>query len=138
MIEKSVVLPCPPEKAFRLFTERISEWWPVSHRPSKDPASMVRIEPMGRFCETASDGREHDLGFVREWQPPSRLVLDFYPGTDPQHPTEVTVRFTPDDGGTRVTVEHRPTEASRDLWESRAPRFVAGWDAVLAALRDHP
>jgi uncharacterized protein YndB with AHSA1/START domain len=134
MIEKSVFLPRLPEEAFALFAERISEWWPESHRPSKDGLSQLRILPSGRFRERSRVGREFDLGLVRDWDPPSLIVLDFYLGTDQEHPTEVTVRFTPEGKGTRVTVEHRPTVASQDLWDLRAPRYQASWDAVLAAL----
>jgi hypothetical protein len=36
MIRKSILLRCPPEEAFQLFTERISEWWPKTHRLTKD------------------------------------------------------------------------------------------------------
>ena len=134
MIEKNVFLPLPPAEAFALFTERISEWWPESHRPSKDPRSEVRIVPLGRFRERTADGREFDLGLVRAWEPPVLLELDFYLGTDREHPTSVTVRFTPEGEGTRVVVEHRPTAASESLWELRAPRYQSSWDAVLGAL----
>jgi hypothetical protein len=134
MIQKSVYLPKPLDDAFALFTERISEWWPETHRPSKDPVSTVQIVPHGRFSERTSDGREYDLGFVRAWQPPSLIVLDFFLGTDREHPTEVTIRFEPEAEGTRVNVDHRPTAASADLWDARSPRYVASWDAVLAAL----
>jgi uncharacterized protein YndB with AHSA1/START domain len=138
MIEKNIFLPRLPEEAFLLFTERISEWWPPSHRPSKDSRSRLRMLPSGRFWERAEDGREFDLGFIRDWDAPSRIVLDFYLGTDADHPTEVTIRFTREGEGTRVTVEHRPTAASRDLWEARAPRYQASWDAVLAAFIQMP
>lgn len=134
MIEKNVFLPCPPGEAFELFTGRVSEWWPDSHRPSKDPCSVLRMHPLGRFWESASNGREFELGLVRIWQPASLLVLDFYLGTDREHPTEVTVRFVSEGAGTRVVVEHRPTKASRDWWDTRAPRYLASWDEVLAAL----
>jgi uncharacterized protein YndB with AHSA1/START domain len=133
MIRKSVLLACPPERAFALFTERAGEWWPVSRRHTGDPASQIRIVASGRFWERAGDGTEVELGRVRAWDPPRRLVLDFYPGTDPDHPTDLEVTFAAEGEGTRVTVVHGPTPASAGLWAERAPRFEGSWDQVLAA-----
>lgn len=135
MIAKHVVLPLPLDAAFRLFTERIGEWWPPERRHTGDPRSAIFLEATGRFAERAGDGREVPLGRVRAWEPPVRLVLDWFPGTDPEHPTEVVITFAAHDDGTRVEVLHRPTAASRDLFDARAPRYGASWDLVLAALR---
>lgn len=134
MIKNSVLLACAPERAFALFTEAASEWWPEARRHTKDPASTITLSPAGRFWERAADGHEVELGRVREWEPPRRLVLDFYPGTDAQHPTDVTITFVAEGDGTRVTVEHRPTPVSDELWKQRAPRFEQSWEAVLGAL----
>ena len=136
LVEKTVVLSCSVERAFALFTEHASEWWPPERRHAGDPESTIAILAAGRFFELARDGREVELGRVRVFEPPSRLVLDFYPGTDPEHPTEVEVLFAPEDSGarTRVTVLHRSTAASESLFESRAPRYVASWDLLLGSL----
>jgi uncharacterized protein YndB with AHSA1/START domain len=131
---KSVLLVCSPARAFELFTEHASAWWPVERRHTKDPGSAIAMLASGRFWERAADGREVELGRVRVWEPPARLVLDWYPGTDAEHPTSVTIRFTPEGDGTRVTVEHVPTAASADLWGPRVARYAASWDAVLPAL----
>jgi uncharacterized protein YndB with AHSA1/START domain len=137
MILKTVLLDCPPVRAFVLFTEHASEWWPTSRRHTGDASSEIRLLESGRFWERAADGREVELGRVREWKAPHRLVLDFYPGTDAEHPTEVVVTFALEGEATRVTVEHRPTPASDDLWTQRATRFEQSWNVVLAALARH-
>jgi hypothetical protein len=134
MITKSIRLACSAERAFALFTEFASEWWPEARRHTRDPRSEIRMLESGRFWERAGDGHEVELGRVRTWEPPDRLVLDFYPGTDAAHPTEVIVTFTVEGTHTLVTVEHRSTAASESLWTQRAPRFEESWDAVLAAL----
>lgn len=134
MIEKSAFLTCSPERAFTLFTERASEWWPETVRHTPDPRSEIRMLASGRFWERGGDGHEVELGRVLVWEPPRRLVLDFYPGTDAEHPTEVVVRFAEEDTGTRVVVEHRPKAESAELWAARAPRFERNWDLVLPAL----
>jgi hypothetical protein len=141
VIRKSAFLVCAPARAFVLFTERASEWWPETLRHTDDPYSEITMLANGRFCERGTDGREVELGRVMVWEPPQRLILDFYPGTDAQHPTEVVVRFAPEDGGTRVVVEHGPKPESADLWAAGAFRFERSWHLVLEALRDvaeHP
>ena len=134
MIQKSILLHRPPDEAFQLFTASISEWWPRTHRLTKDPESELFLEPAGRFWERARDGREIELGRVLVWEPPRRLALDFYLGTNAAQPTALEVTFTAENDGTRVTVHHRVKPESEDLWNQRAPVFERSWEAVLAAL----
>ena len=136
MIQKSILLRCPPDEAFRLFTTRISEWWPTTHRPTNDSKSTLFLEQTGRFWERASDGREVELGRLLVWDEPNRLELDFFVGTSAAQPTAVEVTFTPEDDGTRVTVRHRAKPESQEIWDLRAPVFERSWSAVLAALSD--
>lgn len=135
MIEKSVLLPCDPVRAFALFTREISLWWPADHRPSREASSQLVLRPDG-FWEETRDGGQVDLGRVRVWEPPDRLVLDFYIGTDAGHPTEVEVRFIAEDQATRVSITHRPTVLSQGVWHRRADRFDHSWTVVLAALEN--
>ena len=89
----------------------------------------------GRFWERATDGREVELGRVLVWEPAKRLILDFYPGTDAQHPTEVVVRFAAENGGTRVVVQHRPKPESAELWADGRATLRARLDARAARAR---
>jgi uncharacterized protein YndB with AHSA1/START domain len=134
MMVKSVVLPLAPVAAFELFTRKIGEWWPPDRRHTQDPTSQIFLLKNGRFYERARDGREIELGYVRSWEHPSRIVLDFFIATGPEKPTEVEITFVAQEGGTRVTVTHRPKPESEDLWAARAPRYERSWDLVLAAL----
>lgn len=136
MIQRTVLLPCGPEAAFDLFVDDIDAWWPQSRRHSGDPAARVALDAAHGLRERAGDGREFPLGRVRVWQRPARIELDFYPGTDPEHPTYVTVTFTAEGSGTLVRLEHRATDASSDLWDARAPRYVASWELLFAGLRE--
>ena len=90
----------------------------------------------GRFFERARDGEEVELGRVLVWEPSRRLVLDFYPGTDAEHPTAVEVRFTAVGGGTRVGIRHGPKPESASAWTAGAPRYERSWDLVTAALEE--
>ena len=134
MITKSILLPCPPERAFALFTDRISDWWPPERRHTGDPGSVITLANGQRFFERDGAGREVDLGAVRAWDPPARLELDWFPGTDPAHPTRVEVRFVPEGEGTRVLVHHGPAPGSEALFRQRAARYEASWTLVLSAL----
>src|SRR5712675_2250754 len=119
MMVKSVVLPLAPIAAFELFTRKIGEWWPADRRHTQDPTSEIFLLQSGRFYERARDGREVELGHVRSWELPHRILFDFFIATGPEKPTEVEVTFTEQDDGTRVTVTHRPKPASEDLWMER-------------------
>ncbi|MCY1044498.1 hypothetical protein OV208_24475 [Corallococcus sp. bb12-1] len=140
MIEKSILLSCTDARAFTLFTSRISAWWPPERRHTNDPASELFLLATGRFYERARDGREVELGRVLEWAPPTHLLLDFYPGTDAEHPTRVEVRFIASSSlppTTLVKVIHRAGPDSEHLFGARAPRYAASWDLVLPALERH-
>jgi len=133
MIVKSVVLPLSPPRAFALFTEAIATWWPPERRHTNDPASEIFLLKNGRFYERARDGREVELGHVRFWDPPHRILLDFFIATGPEKPTEVEIVFVPFGQDTQVTVTHRPKPSSEALWTERAPRYERAWQDVLAA-----
>lgn len=118
-VHRSVTVQVPPERAFEVFTAGFSSWWPIeSHHIGEAMAVEVVIEPFagGRWFERDADGRECDWGLVTEWEPPRRVLLawrltpeyEFDP--DPGRATEVEVRFTPQDGGTLVELEHRGFE----------------------------
>ena len=134
MIVKSVTLPLAPLAAFDLFTRRIGEWWPPDRRHTEDPASEIFLLQSGRFYERASDGREVELGHVRSWDLPHRILLDFFIASGPEKPTEVEIAFAPKGNGTEVTVTHRPKPSSEMLWAKRAPSYGRSWDVTLAAL----
>lgn len=134
MISKSIVLACDQGAAFHLFTARISDWWPPERRHTGEPDSTIVLAASGEFYERASTGRQVALGAVLSWEPPARLELAWYPGTDAEHPTRVVVSFVAEGPATRVVVEHGATEASEDLFPLRAPRYEASWQLVLAAL----
>lgn len=135
MIIKHVVLKCSTERAFSLFTEHAGGWWPADRRHTKDAASTIHITPDGRFFERATSGTEIELGRVRVFSPGERLVLDWFPGTGPEHPTEVEVRFEAVEGGTRVTVTHGPGLAGEDRFNARAAAYERSWELVLTAWR---
>ena len=137
MIVKSVFLACDPSRAFALFTEQAGLWWPAARRHSKDAKSTIRMEANGRFFERSNEGAEVVLGLVRHFEPARRLLLDWYPGTGPEHPTRVEITFEAVDGGTRVTVQHSPGSADSAAFGGNAPGYDRSWDLVLASVASH-
>jgi uncharacterized protein YndB with AHSA1/START domain len=126
-VRKTVLVDFAPEEAFRLFTDGIASWWPVSsHSYGHESVTNVVFEPRvgGRVYEVTPAG-EQDWGAVRSFDPPSGFVLEWLIGR--ASGTEVEVRFTPEGQGSRVELEHRGFEAAE-------PRenYATGWDVVLA------
>jgi uncharacterized protein YndB with AHSA1/START domain len=116
----SLRVKAAPERAFTAFVNDIGVWWqanPMFAFTPRDPG-VLAFEPGegGRLTTTLASGKVFEIGQIRAWEPPRRLVFGwrqaaFEPGQD----TEVEVRFDEVGDETRVTVEHR------------------GWDSVPAA-----
>jgi hypothetical protein len=127
-IRKTITVDASVETAFETFTRGMGEWWPGEpHTVFEDRAAVVFDERVGgRVYERATDGREADWADVIAWEPPERFVLRWRVNPE-RSPTEVEVRFTPEDGRTRVDLEHRGWDDA----EGRA-MYNGGWDKVLA------
>lgn len=129
-IQKTITVAASVETAFETFTRRMSDWWPRgTHSIFDDREAVVFDERTGgRVYERAPDGEEADWADVIAWEPPHRIVLRWRVNPE-RGPTEVEVRFAPENGGTRVELEHRGWDAIGDI-EGRAG-YDPGWDFVL-------
>ncbi|HKN42488.1 MAG TPA: SRPBCC family protein [Propionibacteriaceae bacterium] len=141
-IQGTVTVNAPIERAFRIFTESFTTWWPADYHIGEADMAEAIIEPRegGRWYERGVDGSECDWGHVLAWQPPHRLVVTWQINgqwqydPDPEHASEIEVRFTPEGSDqTTVELEHRLLhrlvggEAIRDSISGGG-----GWSAVLA------
>jgi uncharacterized protein YndB with AHSA1/START domain len=115
-ITGNVTVGVPIEKTFRIFTDSFNSWWPHQYHIGRADMAEVILEPRegGRWYERGVDGSECDWGRVLAWEPPHRLVFTWQINSqwqfdpDPEHASEIEVRFTPDGPGqTTVEVEHR-------------------------------
>jgi uncharacterized protein YndB with AHSA1/START domain len=121
-IRASVTVAAAPERAFELFAERLGTWWPREFSWSQDKLEEIGLEPRegGVAYERGPHGFTIHWGRVTAWEPPERLVFlwqiggDRTPQPDPDRASEVEVRFTGEDGSTRVEVEHRAWERHGD------------------------
>jgi uncharacterized protein YndB with AHSA1/START domain len=140
LVKKQIFVKATPQRAFDVFTREMDTWWPLAtHHISKIDAKNAVIEPFvgGRWFERGIDDSECDWGKVLAWDPPARLVLAWQISASWQHDaklmTEVEVRFTAENGGTRVELEHRllrnfgaRTDEMRSALDSEG-----GWTGLL-------
>jgi uncharacterized protein YndB with AHSA1/START domain len=140
------------EQAFDLFTREIDAWWRrgPKFRHGTGPAGVNAIECRegGRVVErwrAAGGEREFELGVVRIWLPPERLVFSWRNATfAPLEETEVDVTFAAAGAGTLVTVRHRGWERLREDHPAKhglaraafASELGLWWGDQLSALRE--
>jgi hypothetical protein len=80
-LRKVVSVKVPPERAWRVFTEKMGTWWLLAIRPcmiykvGKAKAADVVIEPHagGRWYDRGDNGSTYEWGRVLSWQPHSRI-----------------------------------------------------------------
>ena len=141
-------ISAPPQRAFDVFTRDIGLWW----RPNalfqftRRGAGRLALEPGegGGLTETFDDGEVFEIGRIRVWQPPERLVLSWRQASfAPDQETEVHVRFEAVGEETRVTVEHfgwdaiPPASVAKHGFPSQVflLRHAEYWQALLASFR---
>lgn len=133
-VQKSVTVECSCEATFALFTAEIASWWPMDrYSVSQDRTRNVVLEPRigGDIYEERDDGETFPWGKVLIWEEPSRLVMSWHPGREPDAAQEVEVRFTAIDGGTRVDLEHRNWDKLGEDATGARDGYDKGWTEVL-------
>lgn len=132
-IVKTRTVACDPERAFTVFTREVGTWWPTeTHALHPGEVEQVVWEEHvgGIVYELATSGARATWATVLTWEPPHRLVIAWQ--VNPERlGTELEVRFTEIDGGTRVDVEHRGFENVADGATMRSG-YDTGWEHVLA------
>lgn len=136
-ISKSVVVRISPERAFTAFTRDLGRWWPRDHGigPRPQVSAVIEPHPGGRWYEVDAEGQISEWGKVLAWEPPHRVLLAWQIDArwkfDPTLVTEVEVRFVAEDGGTRVTLEHRDLERFGPSAREHAGRLGGGWPTLI-------
>lgn len=137
-IRKSVTVPLDAPSAFDLFTRDLDRWWPkdthsLAGRDGNDKKTKVVLEPRigGKVIETLPDGRTAAWATVIDWAPGARLALSWYVGRDEDEATDLVVRFTQTEAGTRVDLTHGGFDALGADAEVMCATYASGWDHVL-------
>jgi len=142
-IRQAVSVKGSPERAFRLFSEKMHGWWPEGKTIGPQPRAAVMIEPHvdGRWYEVSESGVETMWGKVLVWSPPHRLVLAWQIDAswqfNSEFVTEVELRFTPQGTHTRVEFEHRDLERFGPSAEQHAAILGSGWPTILRLFAEH-
>jgi uncharacterized protein YndB with AHSA1/START domain len=140
-------VPAAPDTAFAAFVEEIGQWWRPNVLFQTTPRpGVLSFEPGpdGRLVETRDGGKVFEIGRIRAWEPPNRLVFAWRQASFPQDlHTEVEVCFEAVGAETRVSIEHRgfdqvPADsAARHRFPNEVllMRLADFWRAQIEALR---
>jgi uncharacterized protein YndB with AHSA1/START domain len=137
-------IDAPPETVYRVYTERLEEWWAPA--PWKTRVVEMDLRPGGRFAfeMTGPEGESHPSDSVYlEVVPNARIVNTnaFTAGWQPKgsmdsdcdFPCVSIITFEPEGSGTRYTARVRHwTEAAVKAHEAMG--FEPGWNMVTAQL----
>jgi uncharacterized protein YndB with AHSA1/START domain len=127
-IHKSIWVAKPPAVSFKVFCEEMIEWWPGGFR-GKDSRPRLELRVGGRFYERTPEGGEYDIGRVTAYEPPALVAFTWRaPSWDVT--TQVEIRFSAENGGTRVDLEHSGWEQSAKTRDART-NYDTGWGTVL-------
>jgi hypothetical protein len=105
-IVREVYVDADQATAYSAFAD-IGSWWPLETHPEEGDRTRTAIledRQGGRLYEVAEDGTEHEWGTIQAWEPPNRFSVIW--SLHAEGATEWSVSFTPEDGRTRVVVEH--------------------------------
>lgn len=137
-IRKSVTVPLDRQSAFDLFTKGIDLWWPkdshsLAASDGRGDEARVRVEPRsgGHVIETLPDGSQANWATITDWNPGERLAMRWYVGRDETEATEIDIRFTQTEAGTRVDLTHGGFDALGPEAETMCANYTRGWDHVL-------
>jgi len=77
VIQRTITIDLPIERAFRVFTESFNSWWPPEYHIGQAEMAEAILEQRqdGRWYERGVDGSECDWGRVLAWEPPHRLLV---------------------------------------------------------------
>jgi uncharacterized protein YndB with AHSA1/START domain len=137
-VRKTVTVDRTVEEAFRVFTAEALSWWPVETHSINVEVDEIVFEPEvgGAVYEIGANGERGHWATVLEWEPPHRLVLAWNILERAGDLTEVEVQFFPENGATRVELEHRGWENVAVDSPSKRAGYETGWDVVLGKYAD--
>jgi len=136
-----------PDRAFKIFTAELGEWWPREYTWSGDVLEDIGIEQEeGGFCyERGPHGFLCYWGRVLKWDLPKRLLFSWQisptrvPEPDPDKASEVEVEFKPEHpSGTSIIFEHRHLERHGDEGAAYRDGLASpqGWPYILERFKN--
>ena len=135
-VRRSVEVSVPVARAWSVFTEEMGSWWPIAthsigSEQSTPPDTVVVEGRLGGAIYEVIGTDRREWGFIVEWDPPTRLAVDWVVGNDVATRWSATFTATPE--GTRVDLVHTGFDAHGDraalLHEAYGSE--GGWTLVL-------
>jgi uncharacterized protein YndB with AHSA1/START domain len=126
VVQHSIVVDAPVERAFQVFTADFGSFKPREHNLLAVDIAETVFEPRvgGNIYDRGVDGSECRWARVLAFEPPNRVLFSWDIGPDWQlvadldRTSEVEVRFIADaPDRTRVELEHRNLDRHGDGWE---------------------
>jgi len=134
-IRKEVTVECSREHAFAVFTDGITEWWPLETHSLGGSSSTATFKD-DALVEVLEDGSEAHWANVVEFDPPRRIVLEWKVDPDAPAATDVEVTFTDLGGSTLVELVHTGWEKLGAGAEDSYAGYDTGWSFVLGRYED--
>lgn len=137
-VRRSIFINAPPERVWREFEDfdRMKAWWGTGH-------SLITYEPRvgGRIeMEVDRDGKPTRFGgAIVVFDEARELTFedDWMPNQGWEAPTYITLRLTPELGGTLVELFHHSFERTGDGAADDHAGYEGGWSMrQLEALRE--
>jgi uncharacterized protein YndB with AHSA1/START domain len=132
-------IDAPPETVFRVWTERLAEWWAPKPWTTKVIEQDLRAGGRSAMIMSGPDGETSPMeGVVLEVVPNERIVLTnaFTIGWIPQTPFMVGFfTFTPEGSGTRYRAGSRHWDEATHK-QHEAMGFNEGWTIVAGQLAE--
>ena len=146
-VRREVTVAGAPQRAFDLFTNHMSEWWPAEHHLAGSPVVAMTVEPRvgGRIYDSCEDGGDSVWGQVTEWDPPASFTFawmitgNWQLETDVDKASRVSVTFTADGDRTRVALVHKDFWRMPEGGQGMADSVGAaeGWGSGLQCFADY-
>ncbi len=128
-IRRDVIVPAAPAVAFRVFTDRIGEWWPVAEFSVHGAGSAVAF--VGNALVESAPGQPDAVwGSVTVWDPPDTVAFSWHPGGEPDRASQVRVTFAAAGEQTLVHLEHSGWEKFANPAQARS-EYEHGWPDVF-------
>ncbi len=144
-VHRTILVAASQERAFSVFTQGMTSWWPASHHIAKVDLERIVVEPKagGRWYERGVDGSECEWGRVLVWEPNGRVTFAWHLDgewvyrPDPATSSEVEIRFVPKGPKeTSVELTHRFIERHANATSVfDGVGSPEGWNGLLELFR---
>jgi hypothetical protein len=134
---KKIDVPCSQEKAFDIFVNAMSSWWPLdrftmSAHDGKVPKSLtVDAKEGGQIVEIGHDDTEHLWGTIKTYDPFGYLAMHMHMGMPPCD-SLVEIKFQAvSDHQTQVELTHSNWEAYGEMADMMYNGYGTGWTVIF-------